>query len=116
MPVLNLTQSFIDHELRCPEGKTRIEYCDDLVPGLYVLASSGGPTLSYYLRYKDRTAKTCHQKIGRTTDDNFSRGPQAGQDAQGRDLLGLLIPAAKRRPSKPSSRSPISSSSITCRT
>lgn len=68
MPVLTLTQSFIDHELRCPEGKTRIEFCDDMVPGLYILASNTGKTTTYYLRYKDRNAKTCHQKIARTTD------------------------------------------------
>jgi len=68
MPVLTLTQSFIDHELCCPEGKTRIEYCDDLVPGLYVLASNSGKTTTFYLRYKDRNAKTCHEKIGRTTE------------------------------------------------
>ncbi len=68
MPVLTLTQSFIDHELCCPEGKNRIEYCDDLVPGLYVLASNSGKTTTFYLRYKDRNAKTCHEKIGRTTE------------------------------------------------
>ena len=68
MPVLTLTQSFIDNELCCPEGKTRIEYCDDAVPGLYILASNTGKTTTYYLRYKDRNAKTCHQKIARTTD------------------------------------------------
>lgn len=68
MPVLTLTQSFIDNDLHCPPEKDRIEYCDDSVPGLYVLASSGGKTTTYYLRYKDSTGKTCHQKIARTTD------------------------------------------------
>lgn len=67
MPVLKLTQSFLANNLQCPEGKSRIEYCDDGT-GMYVevRATSQGQG-TYYLRYKDRSGKTCHQRLGRTT-------------------------------------------------
>jgi len=68
MPIVKLTQSFIEHDLQCPEGKTRIEYCDKELPGMYVLVSAAGNVASFFLRYKDRAGKTCHQKIGRTSD------------------------------------------------
>lgn len=67
MPVLKLTQHFVTHEALCPEGKSRIEFCDSELPGLYVLASAAGEIASYYLRYKDTNGKTCHQKLGRTS-------------------------------------------------
>ncbi|WP_295624051.1 site-specific integrase [uncultured Nitrosomonas sp.] len=67
MPVIKLSESFIRNNLQCPEGKSRIEYCDEDLPGLYVeVRKSQGQT--YYLRYKQATGQTCHQKIGRTTD------------------------------------------------
>jgi integrase len=69
MPIVKLTQQFITQHLKCLEGKSRIEYCDEDLPGLYVEAratSQGQGT--YYLRYKDDTGKTCHQRIGRTTE------------------------------------------------
>lgn len=69
MPVVKLTQNFIAHDLQCAKGKSRTEYCDIELPGLYVevrAASQGQGT--FYLRHKDSTGKTCHQKIGRTSD------------------------------------------------
>jgi len=69
MPVIKLTQQIISSELMCSEGKQRIELCDIEVPGLYVLVSAVKPGQgTYFLRYKDTNGKTCHQKIGRTTD------------------------------------------------
>lgn len=68
MPIIKLTQQYINN-LQCPSNKSRIEYCDSELPGLYVEVrdtSQGQGT--YYLRYKDSIGKTCHQKIGRTTD------------------------------------------------
>lgn len=69
MPIVKLTQSFINNDLHCPEGKSRIEFCCADQPGLYVevrATSQGCGTL--YHRYKDLSSKTCHQKIGRTSD------------------------------------------------
>lgn len=31
--IIKLTQSFIDNELKCPEGNTRIEFCDSIIRG-----------------------------------------------------------------------------------
>lgn len=65
--IIKLTPGFISNAT-CPDGKTRIEYCDADLPGLYLLVSVAGQASSYYLRYKDSTGKSCHQKIGRTSD------------------------------------------------
>ena len=67
MPIIKLTQPFINNELHCPEGKARIECCDTDVPGMYVEVRKSSPGQgTYYLRYKDSKGKTCHQKISKT--------------------------------------------------
>ncbi len=69
MPVLKLTQAMFPLVLQCPADKPRIELCDADLPGLYIEVRSTSPGQgTYYLRYKDKTGKTCHQKIGRTTE------------------------------------------------
>jgi len=69
MPIVKLTTSFILHNLQCPPGKQRIEFCDTEVPGLYIEVRSTRPGRgSWYLRYRSKEGKTCHQKIARTTD------------------------------------------------
>ena len=69
MPITKLNQKFINQDLKCPDDKTRIEYCDVDLPGLYIEVRATRPGQgTYYLRYKDGTGKTCHQKIGRSTD------------------------------------------------
>jgi len=65
--IIKLTDSIVS-KLKCPQDKNRMEWCDTEVRGMYVLGSSSGSILTYYLRYKDGTGKTCHQKIGRTTE------------------------------------------------
>lgn len=67
MPIVKLTQSFIS-SATCPAEKQRVEFCDSDLPGLYLLVSAAGNASSFYLRYKDRNGKTCHQKIGRASD------------------------------------------------
>jgi len=69
MSIVKLTQSVISNDLHCPDGKTRVELCDRELPGLYVeVRATNQGQGTYYLRYKDSTGKTCHQKVGRTTD------------------------------------------------
>ena len=65
--IIKLTDGVVS-KLQCPPDKSRMEWCDTEVRGLYVLGSSSGSILTFYLRYKDATGKTCHQKIGRTAD------------------------------------------------
>lgn len=69
MPVVKLTQDFIATNLICPVGKTKIEYCCDLVKGFLVecrITSPGEGT--YYLRYRNERYTTAHERLGRTTD------------------------------------------------
>jgi len=69
MPVLKLSAAMFPQVLQCPEGKARIELCDADCPGLYIEVrgtSQGQGT--YYLRYKDGSGKTCHQRLGTTTE------------------------------------------------
>jgi len=69
MPIIKLSQDFVSNNLSCPEGKSRIEYCDMELPGLYVeVRSKSQGQGTFYLRYKDHNHKTCHQKVGRTSE------------------------------------------------
>ena len=69
MPVVKLSESFIRNNLQCIVSKHRIELCDSELPGLYIEVRATSPGQgTYYLRYKDDSGKTCHQKIGRTTN------------------------------------------------
>jgi integrase len=69
MPIVRLTQNFITNNLHCPYPRLRIEYCDEELGGLYVeVRSTRQGHGTYYLRYKDHAGKTCHLKLGRTTD------------------------------------------------
>ncbi len=68
MPKVKLDNRRIK-DLRCPDGKPRIELCCDEIAGFYVevrRTSQGQGT--FYLRYKDGYGKMRHVKIGRTGD------------------------------------------------
>lgn len=67
--MVKLSESFIRNNLQCPEGKSRIEYCDQDTPGLYIEVRATSPNEgTIYLRYKDISGITRHQKIARTTE------------------------------------------------
>lgn len=69
MPIVKLTQSFTSNYLQCPAGKSRVEYCDTDLPGLYIeVRTSSEGQGTYYLRYKDNTGTSRHHKLGRTID------------------------------------------------
>jgi integrase len=89
MPIIKLTQHYISNALQCPSDKSRIECCDQELPGLYVevRATSQGQG-TYYLRYKDSTAKTCHQKIGRTSDITLADARKAAKTLKAEINLG----------------------------
>ena len=88
MPVVKLSQRFIDHELKCAPGKLREEFCDLDQPGLYVLASTAGKIASFFLRYKNANGKTCHQKIGRTTDIDLAEARKRAKALKAEITLG----------------------------
>lgn len=67
--VKQLDQTYIDHHLRCPDGKRRVEVVDPQRTGLYIEVRAHRPGEgTYYLRYKDAAGKTCHAKIGSTRE------------------------------------------------
>jgi integrase len=89
MPVVRLTPQFIAHNLHCPEGKARIEYVDADLPGLYVEVRASSPGQgTYYLRYKDATGKTSHQKLGRTPDLSLADARKAAKTQKAEIALG----------------------------
>ena len=96
MSMLLLTPQVIEEGLLCPLGKTRAELCDTQLPGLYVEVRATSPGHgTYYVRYKDRNQKTCHQKIGRTADISLASTLTAGfflQGSTGADLLTFGVP------------------------
>ena len=68
MPVLKLTQDFINNSLHCPESQNRIEFCDKEIPGLIIIVSSTSSGGTFFLRYKNSSAKTSYIKISRTNE------------------------------------------------
>jgi integrase len=70
MPNVMLTTDFIKTELVCPEDKTKIEYCDLQVRGLYVgvlRTSQGRGVYTYRWKHPERKV-TVHSKIARTDE------------------------------------------------
>ena len=89
MPIVKLTPQLIANDLHCPDGKTRVELCDSDLPGLYVEVRASCPGQgTYYLRYKDSTGKTCHQKIGRTTDVDLAEARKRAKHLKAEIALG----------------------------
>jgi hypothetical protein len=87
--IVSLTSSLIQNNLLCPEGQRRIEYVDKGGTGLYleVRATSPGQG-SYYLRWKDASGKTCHQKIGRMTEITLDEARQRAKELKAELTLG----------------------------
>ena len=99
--IIKLTQDFIANNLRCPEGKRRIEYVDKGGTGLYleVRATSPGQG-TFYLRYKDANNKTCHQKIGRSCDMELDVARQKAKTLKGHIMLLGADPRADEKAKK----------------
>ena len=89
MPVTKLTQQFVANDLKCPQGKARIEYCDADLAGLYieVRATSQGQG-TYYLRYKNTVGKTSHQKLGRTQSVTLAEARKQAKTLKAEIALG----------------------------
>jgi integrase len=69
MAIVKLTQSFIASELKCPAGLRRTEFVSDERSGLYIeVRNTNKNESTYYWRSKNSAGKTCHTKLGRTTE------------------------------------------------
>ncbi len=89
MTTLSLNTEFIKTGLVCPAGKSRVEYCDKDLPGLYVeVRATGQGRGTYYLRYKDANGKTCHQGLGRTDEISLAEARRSARDQRAEIRLG----------------------------
>ena len=99
MPVVKLTDNFIQTKLICPDGK-RVEFVSDERTGLYIDCRATRPNQgTYYLRYKNEVGKTCHQKIGRTTDISLTDARKKAKALKAEIALGA-DPRADAKKSK----------------
>lgn len=97
MPIVKLTQNFITNNLHCPYPRLRVEYCDDELGGLYVeVRSTRQGHGTYYLRYKDHAGKTCHLKLGRTTDMTLAEARKQAKAFKAQIALGSDPGAEKK--------------------
>ena len=88
MPVFSLSQNKLAC-LKCPAGKSRIEYCDSEVRGLYLEVRQAGSGLgTWYFRYKGRSNKTAHQRIGSALDISLSDARQKAKQLKAEISLG----------------------------
>src|SRR5450830_1388062 len=101
MPVLKLTAAMFPQALQCPEGKTRIELCDADCPGLYVEVRATSPGHgTYYLRYKDGTGKTCHQRIGTAAEVTLADARKQAKALKAEIALGADPKGAEKAKAK----------------
>lgn len=69
MAIIKLNASTL-HTLKCPHGKSRAEFCDSEVRGLYLLVSDKGQRTFFWRTKID--GKTTHHKIGRISEVTLS--------------------------------------------
>jgi len=99
MPVVQLTQNFINTNLICP-GVKRVEYCDKECPGLYVLVNPATPGRgTYYLRFKDAHGKTNHKNISKTGEITLTEARKEAKKLKAAIALGAN-PVAESRANK----------------
>lgn len=85
----NLDQSYVDNYLVCPPGKQKHELVDPLRTGLFIEVRATSPGQgTYYLRYKDAASKTCHQKLGRTTEFSLAEARKRAKVAKASITMG----------------------------
>jgi len=86
--IVNL-KTVVPDKLVCRPGKRREELVDVGGTGLYceVRATSPGQG-TYYLRYKDADGKTCHQKLGTTTEIELDEARRRAKRLRAEITLG----------------------------
>jgi integrase len=90
MPVMKLAQAMFPQALHCPLGINRLELCDADLPGLYIEVRATSPGQgSYYLRYKDDSKKTCHKRIGSTSEITLADARKQAKVIKGEIASGV---------------------------
>lgn len=99
MPVLQLTPKFIQ-TLQCESGKSRTEWCDSEVKGLYCEARATSPGVgTYYLRYKDEGGTTRHLRLSTTGDISLAQARKLAADKKAEIRQGAN-PSMERKAEK----------------
>lgn len=89
MPVLKLTQMMITQGVPLPDGVGRLEACDQDCPGLYLELRRTSPGKgTFYYRYKDAGKRTCHQRIGSTTEVSLAEARKQAKQLKAEISLG----------------------------
>lgn len=98
MPVIQLTPKFIQ-TLQCEPGKSRTEWCDSEVKGLYCEARATSPGVgTYYLRYKAE-GTTRHLRLGTTNDISLAQARKLAADKKAEIRQGAN-PSMERKAEK----------------
>ncbi|MFZ4482127.1 MAG: Arm DNA-binding domain-containing protein, partial [Rhodoferax sp.] len=100
MTTIHLTPDFLAHGLLCPEGKSRVEFCDTdtSARGLYLEVSASRPGQGIFrLRYRDASGKTCHAKLGRTSEITLDAARKQAASLKAQIAVGTN-PKAKEEP------------------
>jgi site-specific recombinase XerD len=90
MPIVKMTADFIKTGLICV-NKDRVEFVPDDLPGMYLLVTATSPGHgTYFHRYKNGAGKTCHIKVGRTTEISLAEARKQviklkGETSTGKD-------------------------------
>lgn len=87
--LIKLTQQFINNQLRCSEGRSRISFYHSDLKSFYleVRATSPGQG-TFYFQFRDPEGKTRHQKLGRTTEITLSEAMKQAKILQAEIALG----------------------------
>jgi integrase len=103
MAVIKLTPAVLAN-LKCPEGKRRVELCDSEVKSLYLEVREASPgTGTYYLRYSSKTdAVSRHVKLGTTEYLSLADARKRARELKAQVQLGADFHAeAKARKAIP---------------
>lgn len=89
MAIVKLNQHFIDRELRCPEGKKRVEYCCSELRGFLVeVRATNQGQGTYYLRYKDSAGQIAYTKLGITSETSVTAARAKAKQLKAEIQLG----------------------------
>ena len=101
MPIVSLNASFIKHHLKCPPGKSSIEFTSKDLPGFFVEVTAISPGKgSYRLRFKEN-GHTRYRSIGRTYEIDFADAKQKAKELKSMLALGQSIKTEKKAGNNP---------------
>lgn len=97
MPIVKLSHNFIAHNLQCPEGKNRIEWCDSETRGLLIdVRATNQGVGTYFVRYKNHASRTSYVKLGHTSDISLAEARKQAKTLKAEIALGSDPSAEKK--------------------